>query len=437
MVSALMDTFGLSFAAAFTVAGAILFIGLVAVAWVFLSAPPQKVTVITGPEGSSFYRYATKYQAFLKKKGIEVRIVTSGGSLENLQQLQDPKSGVEVGFVQGGLTEGMRPKHLISLGSVAYQPVWIYYRNPTPIPLLSGLAGKRIAIGKVGSGTRAIAMTFLLANGVTTENATLVEDDAASAAKALIEGRLDAVFLMGEAAPSQTLKDLSSRSDVRLYDFTQAESYTRRYTYLNLIRIPQGLFDFAHNTPPQDLTLVGPTVDLVARDTINSALAQVLIDAAKEVHGTSGLLQKPGDFPALLEHEFTITDDVRSYYKNGKNILARRVNSIWLASVINGVLVAFVPVALLLIPVMRFLPIMYRLRIHLRIYRCYRPLLQLERDAMGSHSPERVRELLTRLDAIEREVDRLKVPASFGEQFYALRQHLNFVRERLLHQRSV
>lgn len=376
--------------------------------------------------------------------------------MENLEQLQDPKSGIDVGFVQGGIIQAQaysdavakaatakqpppsisqmtvpQPKDLESLGSIAYQPIWIFYRGNAPMQRLSELAGKRIAVGKVGSGTHMLATALLQANKLTEANATLVQDDAASAAAGLVKGTYDAIFLMGEAAPTSVLLSMIREPGIRIFDFVQADAYVRRFNYLNRMRLPQGSFDLGQNQPSQDISLVGPTVELVARKGLNPAIVQLLIEAAREVNGKASILQRQGEFPAPLEHEFTVSDEAKRYYKSGKGFLAGAIDNIWLASLISRIAVAFVPVFLVMIPVLRVLPIAYRLRIHLRIYRCYRPLLQLERDVSGPLSRDRARELLGRLDDVEREVDRLKVPASFGEQYYELRQHVAFVRKRL------
>jgi hypothetical protein len=109
----------------------------------------------------------------------------------------------------------------------------------------------------------------------------------------------------------------------------------------------------------------------------------------------------------------------------------RTFHSFWLASMLNRLLVAVVPLALVLIPAVRFLPVAYRWRIQLQIYRCYRPLLRLERDAAGPLSRDQTHDLLSRLDEIEGVVDELRVPASFADQFYVLRGHIAFVRQRL------
>jgi hypothetical protein len=90
-----------------------------------------------------------------------------------------------------------------------------------------------------------------------------------------------------------------------------------------------------------------------------------------------------------------------------------------------------VPIALLLIPAVRLLPVAYRWSVQIRIYRCYRPLLRLEREVLATPDESRRQELLAQLDAIEAQVEALRVPASFASAFYELRQHVGFVRKRL------
>jgi len=320
---------------------------------------------------------------------------------------------------------------LVSLGSVSYQPLWIFYRGPTPIHRLSALEGKRIAIGDERSGTHVLALTLLKANGITGAPTTLLDLDAEEAAKGLAVGSVDALFLMGDSAPTQTLRALVRSPDVQVYNFAQADAYVRRYAYLNRIELPEGSMDLGKDLPAHDLVLVGPTVELVARAGLNSALSDLLLGVAQEVHGKSGLFHRRGEFPAPLEHEFRISDDALRYYKSGKSFLYRAIDSFWLASLLNRLLVAFVPVVLLLVPAIRFFPSAYKWSIQLRFYRCYRRLLRLEHDAAGSLTNEQRQNLLGRLDEIEQVVNNLKVPASFGDRFYGLQGHILFVRERL------
>lgn len=434
MVSALIETFGFNPTFATILVVLLGIVSAAAILWFVRSAPPRTLVITTGPAGGSFQRYAGEYAKLLAKEGVTLRILPSQGSFENLTRLKSGEQGVDIGFVIGGVADTTEPNALAgleSLGSVAHQPLWIFYRGKKTYSRLSELAGLRLAIGAPGSGTRAIALTLLTANNVTAKDATFLDLEADAAAAALQEGKLDAVFLMGDSAPSTTLRALVRSTDVQLFNVAQADAYVRRQTFLDRIELPQGSIDLGKNLPASDVVLVGPTVELVARKGLHPALCDLLLEIAKEVHGKASLLNKRGEFPAPLEHEFTLNEDALRYYKSGKGFVYRTIQPFWVANVVNRVLVVFVPAVLVLIPAIRFLPFVYRLTIQLRIIRCYRPLLQLERDLKSTTSPEERRRMLDRLDEIEAGVNELKVPASFGDQFYILRVHVAFMRERL------
>jgi TRAP-type uncharacterized transport system substrate-binding protein len=431
-VAVLTETFGLGRAAAIS---AILLVGSVSVFtvfWFFHSAPPHTIVITTGPEGSSFQRSAEKYRAILARNGVKLRILPSAGSLENLKRLGNPAFRVDIGFVQAGVTNGVDTDNLVSLGSVANEPLLIFYRSTTPLDLLSELNGKRLAIGPPGSGTRFLASALLAANGIEPGGATTLLDlDAGAASQALLTGAVDAVFLMSDSASTENMRDLLRAPDVRLFNFTQADGYTRRIHYLNKVELPQGAIDFGKNIPAQDVYLVAPTVELIARTKLHPALVDLLIEAAREVHGNATLLQRRGEFPAPMEIDYRLSEEARRYYASGKSFLYRSL-PFWLASRVNRILVAFVPMLFVLIPGLRLIPTAYRWQIRLRIYRFYRALLSIEKGALASTAPQHHEELLTRLAHIEKSVNKMKVPASFADQFYVLRQNIIFVRNKLM-----
>jgi TRAP-type uncharacterized transport system substrate-binding protein len=367
----------------------------------------------------------------LATHGVTLEVRLSDGSLDNLKRLKLPGTDVDIGFVQGGLGKDVNLSGLVSLGSIAYQPLWVFYRSPTPLTRLSELSGRKIAIGSAGSGTHALALTLLSANGITGAPTTFLELDADAAAAAMVEGKLDAVFTMGDSTSMQTLRNLVRTPGVQLFNFSQAEAYVRRFPFLNKIELPEGAVDLGKNLPSQDVTVIGPTVELVARKGLNSALSELLLEAVQEVHGKASVLQKRGEFPMALEHEIPISSDAQRYYKSGRSWIYHLIPSFWIANLINRILVAIVPLLLVFIPALRLFPVVYRWSIQSRIYRHYRPLLRLERDAFGPLTKERIRELLRQVDEIEEMTGRIKVPASFANQFYELRGHLAFVRRRL------
>jgi len=407
----------------------ILFFG---VFWFIHSAPPKVITITSGPVGSPFYTNAIKYATYLSGKGMTLKVVPSQGSLENLRCLTNSAINMDIGFVQGGIADTNAAAKLMSLGSVAYEPLMVFYRGTNTVTMLSQFDGKRLAIGPEGSGAHLLALMLLRTNGISPNGNTVLDDmDTAEAAKALIAGKIDAAFFMSDSASTATIRMLLRAPGVQLMSFEQADAYTRRFNFLNKLKFPEGSIDFGKNLPAHDIWLIGPTVELVARTDLNSAVSDLLLEAATETHKRATLFQNQGEFPAPLFHEFSISTDALRYYKSGKRGLYNFL-PFWIASIANRIAVALIPVILLLIPMLKVIPAIYRWRSQLRIYRWYRKLLVLEREVTAEPPQGKPEEYLQRLNEIEDVVRHMRVPASFANLFYSLREHIEFVRKRIV-----
>jgi TRAP-type uncharacterized transport system substrate-binding protein len=412
----------------------ILLLGVFAI-WLALRfvrpAPPDTIVITSGPDGSQFRNTAERYRKILARNDVKLEILPSPGGLENLKRLTDPNFRVDVGFVQGGIGANLDTDELVSLGSVFYQPVMVFYRSAEPLNRLSALKGKRVAIGTEGSGARALALTLLRANGIEPGGPTRLLDLSGDAAvQALLGHKIDAAMLMGDSAVSGAFRKLLGAPGVRLLDFTQADGYMRRFRYLSKLELPAGSLDLGRNLPEKTLTLIAPTVELVARPDLHPALSDLLIEAAREVHGRGGLLQRAGEFPSPLEHEYRISDDAARFYKSGKGFLYRYL-PFWLASLVDRTMVALVPIIVLMIPAVRLAPWLYSLRVRARIYRRYGELMAVERAMLSQAAPEEQEKLLKRIDEIEKSIISVRMPSSFADEVYVLRAHINFVRNRL------
>lgn len=397
-------------------------------------APPSSLTISAGPAGSSFQTAAQQYQKILARNGITLKIVTSEGSLDNLNRLTDTNSGIDVAFVQSGITGEGDVSDLVSLGSMFYQPVIIFYRSREPMERLSELRGRRIAIGAKGSGTRVLSLALLKDNEIEPDGPTkLLDLEGEAARSALINGQLDAIMMSGDSASPRTIREMLHSPGVRLYDFPQADAYVRRFPYLNKLTIPPGAFDLGENLPPKPINMVAPTVELLSHTDLHPALSDLLIEAALEVHSRATLLQNAGQFPTPQIHSFPISTEAARFYKSGRSF-AYRYLPFWLASLFTRAAVILVPLFVVVIPGLRYLPQLYNWRIRRRIHRRYGELMALEREALAGNMSEEWRAvLLERVDEIERATIKVKMPGSHAEALYALRQHLRFVRERLTH----
>jgi TRAP-type uncharacterized transport system substrate-binding protein len=393
-------------------------------------APPDTIRLLSGPEGSTYRTNAERYKKIIEGYGVKVEVIASQGALANLQALADHHVHADVGFVQDGLTDGVNTAGLISLGSLFAQPLMVYYRGPQPIELLSQLRGKRLAIGPEGSGTRALALKLLAANGITAQTATLDTLSGEDAARALVAGTIDGAFLMGDSATPKVMSSLRAAPGITLMSFRQAAGYVRRFRFLSRLTLPEGSLDFASNYPPQSYDLVGPTVELVARKDLHPALSDLLIAAAREVHGGPALFRDAGEYPAPLAKDFPIGADAERYYKSGGQFLYKRL-PFWMASLVDRTLVVILPLLVLIVPASRLAPAVYRWRVRSRIYRWYGALMALEREGLARPTEEHLQEILGRLDDIQASINEVRTPLAYADQLFILREHIQMVRNRL------
>ena len=398
----------------------------------FYLAPPNTIIVTSGPKGSMFERSAEKYAKILQQNGVTLKILPSEGSVDNIKRLADPLSKFDVGFVQGGVTKGIKTDNLVSLGSIYYEPLFVFYRSGSGIERLSQLTDQRIAIGEVGSGTHTLSLALLAANGIEPGGPTkLLAMDSDEAAKAILSGTVEVVFLMGDSVSTELIRQLLHTPGINLFDFAQADAYTRRMAYLNKITLPKGAIDLGKGTPAHDVFLLAPTVELIARKDLHPALSDLLLEAARQVHSGPGLLRRKGEFPAPIEQEIRISNDASRFYKSGKSFLYRYL-PFGLASLMSRIVVLIVPMIVLLLPALRLIPAIYRWRFKSRLFRWYRELMIIEQNLLTQMEPDKRRKLLEKLDNIEEAVNRMKVPTSFADQFYVLRGHITFVHEKMM-----
>ena len=393
-------------------------------------APPDSIVMLAGPKESSYYAIAERYAKIIARSDVKVQVVETDGAQDNLRRLAGGKVRADVGFVLGGVSEGVETRGLMSLGSVFVQPVLVLYRGKESVDRLFQLKGKRIAVGPEGSGTHALAMKFLVANGMDKGPTRLVDLDGDDAVEALKQGKIDATFLMGELVRGQVTRDLLKVPGIRMMNFRQADGYMRRMKFLSRLTLPEGAYDLGQDLPPHDVELVGPTVELIAHENLHPALSDLLIAAAREIHGSAGMYRKAGEFPAPLERDFPISEDAQRFYRSGTPFLYKKL-PFWLASLVDRMLVLVVPLAVILIPVTRIVPPVYRWRVRSRIYKWYGALMAIERDMLADPTPEHKQEILKRLDDIQEAVNNLRTPLAFADQLFVLREHIGGVRNRL------
>jgi hypothetical protein len=390
-------------------------------------APPDTVVILSGAEDSTFHNTAKRYAKIIRKHGIQVKVVVTDGSAENLQRLLDRKQAADVGLVQTGLAEAEASQGLNSLGTMYVQPFLVFYRDRKTLDRLTQLRGKRVAIGPDGSGTRLLSLQMLEENDMSASNTRLLDLDGDDAIAALLAKKADAIFLTGEQVRGRKIRELMRVPGIKLMSLRQADGYLRRLRYLSRLEAPEGSFDLGLNLPPKDTALVGTPVELIAREGLHPAISDLLIAAAREIHGKPGMYRKAGEFPAPTEHEIPISEEARRYYTSGSPFLYKRL-PFWLASLVDRILIVVVPLLIVVVPLSRLIAPLYRWRVRSRIYRWYGRLMKIERDMREELTEVQRANIDHQLAEIEASVNSLQPPLAFADQLYVLREHIALVR---------
>jgi TRAP transporter TAXI family solute receptor len=404
-------------------------------------APPDSFVISAATKGSPYYDLAVEFQKRILKSGVKVEVRESQGSFDNLKALQDRNSDVQVGIIQGGIANGNDAPGLQSMGRLLTEPVWIFYRAPDTLDHITQLKGKRILVGPEGSGTNYLARRLLEANGITPENATLIPMQLPDYVDAFSNETVDAGFLvLGPEA--RTVNRLLRLPNTKLMNMAQASGLIQRYPYLDRVILRQGVVDFSRNIPPADTALVATKAALLIRDDLHPALVTLLAQAVLAVQSQPTLTSSGesklfalGAGALSNDAEFPVSADAARVYKSGPTFF-QRLLPFWLAALIDRALILILPLIGILLPLIRFVPMLFSWRMKRRILYWYRELKNLEGDLYRSATPEFIEQKEQELDHIEEGVRGISVPIQYAADLYNLRDHVEFVRRQLTQLKS-
>ena len=415
--------------------------------WALDPNPPRKVTLATGPDQSAYDEFGKKYAAALKKHQITVILKSTQGSKENLDLLNT--GAVDLAFVQGGTkdksndanTAELGQKTVQSLGSLFYEPVWIFYREaavkqktkaavvPT-IKQLSDLRGYKVNVGTEGSGVPTLFNQLLSANAMAPTDMQLSTLDQTPGVMALLDGSIDAL-VFASASESLMVQLLLTAPGIKLMEFVHAQAYVQRFDFLSMVTLPRGTIDLRGDLPPNDIGLVATTTQLLAKEKVHPALLQLFTQAAHDIHSGSGWFRRAGEFPQAKAGEFGLTKEAQRFYKDGTPLMQRYL-PFWLANLVDRMWVAMGIILAILLPLSRIVPPLYTFRIRSRVFKWYGQLREIETKLDQSLDRESSDSLITELNNLDSTVEKIAVPLAYTEELYTLRGNINLVRKRVL-----
>ena len=395
----------------------------------FSNMPPHRIVMATGPEGGTYYEVGQRYRAALARENVDVQLVPTQGSIENLAMLHDPHSGVSIALIQGGSIGAGQKSGLESLGTLFYEPMWWFRKRDIQGVGAESLLGRKIAIGSEGSGTRALMLELLRGVGIEKQIELLPLGPRAASDK-LLAGEIDVAFMM-TSWESPVVRQLIADERVGLSGFPRADAFVALYPYINKVVVPRGVGNLTKDQPPNDVTLIATKASLVVRDDLHPALQYLLLGVAAEIHSGQSIFNRTGEFPAAEAIDIPLSNEAQRFYKSGPPLL-HDYCPFWMAALIGKLIILLIPILGILYPMMRFLPRLYDWLMRSKILRMYGEPRLLEGEmanaGVGGH---RTGEMIARLDRLEEEANHATVPVAYASMLYSLRDHIALVREGL------
>ncbi len=144
-----------------------------------------------------------------------------------------------------------------------------------------------------------------------------------------------------------------------------------------------------------------------------------------------GYFEAAGEFPGTAPVDLHVSPDADQHKRFGRSFLNRYL-PFWLATLVERTIIVLVPLVVVLVPLLNYLPQVLRWRVRSRVYRWYGELALLERDVATRKDPLPIEKWLQDLDRIRAAVEGLHPPPAFASEAYTLREHVALVRRSVL-----
>jgi hypothetical protein len=249
----------------------------------------------------------------------------------------------------------------------------------------------------------------------------------------LLAGEIDAAFIM-TSWESPVVQRLLADERIALAGFPHADAFVALFPFLNKVMVPKGVIDMANERPPSDVVLIATRASLVVRKDLHPAIQYLLLTAAAKIHSGPNIFHHANAFPAAEAIDIPLSDEALRFYKSGLPFL-HDYFPFWMAALIGKLIILLIPILGVLYPMTRFLPRLYDWVMRSKVLRMYGELRFLEDEmTRAGHAGRDAREMIARLDRLEEQANRLKVPVAYASMLYMLRNHIDLVRQGLMHQ---
>jgi len=408
---------------------AILIAVAVAVVKLYL-LPPSSIDIAAGPKGSYLYETAQLYAQEFEKAGVSVTVLETAGTLDNLEHVEHPDKMIEFGFLEGGAADRKDYPSLESLGSIAYAPIWVFYRSELgDVFDVNGLKGKRIAIGYPAQGIHTNALDILNAVGINAKNTQLINIGREEALKKLHTKEIDVMFYSAPAE-DRLVKTLFNDATLKPLRWPDAEGIARNLREYHVLNLPFSAIDLANSKPATDMKVLATTITVITKKDTHSALIYLMMGVMDDIHEKPSIMHAENEFPSDKDVDFPMSEDAEDYYKKGGKPFLQRYLPYWAANFLGKLLLVLVPLLAIFYPLSQSYPAIQQWYYTNRVNRFYDQLVKIEKRLDQGADLETIKYDLQILRAeIELLIKLEKIPSMYTNLLYDLRGHVSQVIE--------
>jgi hypothetical protein len=396
-------------------------------------APPKKIVIATGGKSGQYYRLGQDLKSSIEKNGIQVEVLETKGSVENLKLLNTKDAHVDIALVQSGTATNKEFPEVESLAGVFYEPLWVVYDPKSFLGLgrqpdkISDLINKNISIGALGSGTYQLVEQMFLQDHVAVDRPNFYAFNYEDSLKKLKDHSVDAIFLSINHR-ADIMQRILKDPELKIMSFTQAYGYPPRIRGISVIQIHRGVLNITTDSPDRDILLPAATAEIVALNDLHPAITSLIIDAADDMLSGADILNPEKTFPSPNHLSFEPNDDAQKYMRDGPSFLHRYL-PFWVAVWADRLLRVIIPLLAILIPLFNFLPAIIVYRTKAKFAKVYKELREIEKTIkVGGFDKGDINQDLDRLSELTKS---LKVPQFNSKDTYDLLAHIDDVKKRI------
>jgi len=384
---------------------------------IFLEPTPPKKIRIAG--------YTTLVEPitdYFEKEGFEIESVATEGSIQNAELLAADNSNVDAAFIQGGAISKELASKIQSLGSIAYEPVWIFYQKSfgDEINSLKDLSKLRIGVGPEKGGTKPLAKELFLLDGILIDkNPNFIVDSYDNNNRDFQEGKLDAIIVVTPFS-SPDIQKLLRDPDVKLFNFELASAYVKKITHIEEVTIPKGSIEIDKIIPSRDIKLIATTTTLAIRKDFNKDLQFLMLIAMKNLNRNPDMMffSKRQEFPAYMDATIEASKVALKYYDYGiPEIMRYFPHSI--AGFANRFWVLILSFATIMYTLTKFNVRLSAIRYRMKLRLGYRKLLEIEKKfSQEKLQEEDSHQLIAEISQLNSDISKEKIPFGFENEYF-------------------